>query len=46
MKKVYSLSEAAKFFLENSSGACICVKGVIEKECNCYPDAAQFYLSP
>lgn len=41
--KVYNLDEAMNFFLKNSSGTCICVKDGIEKECNCYPDAQEFF---
>jgi hypothetical protein len=40
---VYSLSEAMNWFLSNSSGTVICVKGEEQKECSCYPDAEAFY---
>ena len=43
MKKVYSLSEAMKFFMSNSAGSIVCVKDGTEKVCDCYPDAEQFY---
>ena len=41
--KVYNLYQAMNFFLENSSGSCICVKNEIEKECKSYPEAIEFF---
>lgn len=43
--KVYSLREAESWFLNNSSGAVICVKGDKKMECDSYPKAAAFYES-
>lgn len=41
--KVYNLSEAKNFFLENSSGSITCVKNGKEKECNSYVEALAFF---
>lgn len=35
--------EAMSFFLRNSEGSINCIKGDTSKECNCYPDAKQFF---
>ena len=43
MKEATSLEEARSFFLSNSSGSIICKKNDQEKECDCYPDAEEFY---
>lgn len=43
--QVNSLEEARDWFLENSSGNVMCVKGAEQRECNCYPDAKAFYES-
>lgn len=43
--RVYNLKEAMIFFLENSSGSIICVKGNQEKKCTSYPEAEEFFNS-
>lgn len=40
---VHSLEEAQSFFLSNSSGSVTCCKDNEEKECTCYPEAAEFF---
>ena len=43
MKIVRTIEEAMGFFLSNSSGSVICKKGNEEKECDCFPDAKEFF---
>lgn len=43
LERVESLSDAMNFFLENSSGSVICVKGDEEKECRSFPEAKKFF---
>lgn len=45
MKKVYNIDEAMKWFLENSEGGVICVKGESEKVANDFPTAEIFFKS-
>lgn len=45
MDKVNSLAEAMSWFMRNHSGSVTCVKDGKEQECNCYPDAIEFYGS-
>jgi|GEM_PF-6389687 len=40
---VKSLEEAKEFFLNNSSGSCLGIKGEIKKELNSYPEAKEFF---
>ena len=41
--EVYSLNEAMRFFLENSSGNCVCIKDGVEFVAECYPEAKEFF---
>ncbi len=41
--KANNIKEAEKFFLNNSDGKIVCIKGDIEKEVDCYPDAVDFF---
>lgn len=43
MKKVYSVSEAMEWFLENHSGSVICVKHGVEKEVSSFGAAKKFF---
>ncbi|EGQ7810310.1 hypothetical protein I6Y99_004351 [Vibrio parahaemolyticus] len=47
MKHVSNLTEAMKFFLENSEGSVLCKNEYgNEKECDSFVEAEQFYLHP
>lgn len=41
--EVNNLEEARDWFLENSGGDLICVKGLESKSCSSYPEAKQFF---
>lgn len=43
MPRVFSLIEAAHWFLNNSSGSLECVDGDRKKIVTSYPEAKQFY---
>jgi len=43
MSKATNLKEAEKFFLENSSGYCLCVNEHKKKIVKSYPEAVEFY---
>lgn len=43
MEKINNMEEAEDFFLRNHSDNVICVKGGVEKEVECYPEAKSFF---
>lgn len=43
MTVVNNINEAMNFFLSNSSGSVLCKKNGTQKECNCFPDAKEFF---
>lgn len=43
MEKINNLNEAEDFFMRNHSDGVICVKGDIQKEVSCYPEAKEFF---
>ena len=47
MDKLYNLEEAKNWFLSHSSGSVVCVNKLgVEKECNYYFAAEEFYQEP
>ena len=43
MPVITSLEAAESFFMSNSSGSILCQIGIMEKVCDCYPDAKAFF---
>lgn len=40
---VSNLEEARQWFLENSTGSLVCIKGEESKICKSYPEAVEYY---